>query len=386
MQWTSAVSDDPSLEAAIDATSTRLAAQLGNAAPDLVVGFVSPHHAADYARVPELVARRFPQATLLGCSAGGVIGAGKEVEHRPGVSLTAAVLPGVELTPLRLDDEQSAPCEALARSFAGKEPHFVLLPDPFSFDAEGFLRDLDATFPGSTKIGGLASGGSEPRSNALYLGRATHRTGLVGLALTGNIAVDTIVAQGCRPIGEPMFVTRAEEHTLIELDGRAAVAVLQDLYRRSNPHDQELFRQAVFLGIVMNPRRQEYQQGDFLIRNIVGMEPSNGALAIGGTVEPQMVVQFHLRDKDTSARDLDELLGQYRMRAQATPPVGSLLFSCLGRGSYLYGEPDHDTDVFRRHLGDVPLGGFFCNGEIGPVHGTTFLHGYTSSFGLFRPR
>jgi small ligand-binding sensory domain FIST len=93
------------------------------------------------------------------------------------------------------------------------------------------------------------------------------------------------------------------------------------------------------------------------------------------------VVQFHLRDARTSADDLDQLLARHR-----GTPAGSLLFSCLGRGTHLYGRADHDTDLVRRHFGDVPLGGFFCNGEIGPVQGTTFLHGYTSAFGLFRPR
>ena len=200
------------------------------------------------------------------------------------------------------------------------------------------------------------------------------------MALDGDVVIDTVVAQGCRPIGEPMFVTRCERNFLYEVDGRSPAAVLSDLHRRASTRDKELFRSSLFLGIVMR-EQQEYQQGDFLVRNVLGLDGKTGAVAVGALLRTGMVVQFHLRDARTSAEDLDTLLGRY-----AGQPVGSLLFSCLGRGVHLYGRADHDTDLARRHFGDLPLGGFFCNGEIGPVQGTTFLHGYTSAFGLFRPR
>jgi small ligand-binding sensory domain FIST len=104
---------------------------------------------------------------------------------------------------------------------------------------------------------------------------------------------------------------------------------------------------------------------------------------VAAEVREGSVVQFHLRDAQTSA---DDLAAHLRERAREPRPAGALLFSCLGRGRHLYGAPDHDSSVFAARYGGVPLGGFFCNGEIGPVHGRTFLHGYTSSFGLFGPR
>ena len=94
------------------------------------------------------------------------------------------------------------------------------------------------------------------------------------------------------------------------------------------------------------------------------------------------IVQFHLRDAQTSSDDILAMLSRFR-DSYDIQPRGALLFSCLGRGSYLYGEPNHDVGVFRKIVGDIPLGGFFCNGEIGPVGGTTYLHGYTSAFGIF---
>ena len=232
----------------------------------------------------------------------------------------------------------------------------------------------------------MVSGGSSPEGHILFVGRESFHSGLAGVALTGNLAVDTIVAQGCRPIGVPMFVTQCRENLLQELDGRPPSEVLQELYPALEPRDQELFRNSLFLGMVMKEARQNYGRGDFLIRNIVGMDRETGALSIGATLKENWVVQFHLRDAQASADDLEDLLSRYAGDPPQPSPQGALLFSCLGRGVYLYGEPDHDTLLFRRHLPGIPMGGFFCNGEIGPVQGKTYLHGYTSSFGIFRPR
>jgi small ligand-binding sensory domain FIST len=185
-----------------------------------------------------------------------------------------------------------------------------------------------------------------------------------------------------------MFITRGREHVLLELDGRPALQVLGELYQILKPADRELFHHSLFLGIAMRGHQQEYHAGDFLIRNLAGILEEQGGLAVGAHLSEGQVVQFHLRDKNTSAHDLDALCRRYQMAhgAEGSPPHGALLFSCLGRGVHLYGEPDHDSKLIIQHLGEVPIGGFFCNGEIGPVHHQTFLHGYTSSIGIFRPR
>jgi small ligand-binding sensory domain FIST len=375
MRWSSGASTAPRLATAVGEAAAAVRTGLGGGPPDLVVAFVSPHHESGYRQLPSLVREALGNGHLLGCSAGGVIGGGRELEGVPALSITAAALPGVTLTPFHLEEPAPPPVAS------GEAPSFLLLPDPFTFDVDELLHLLDTRWPGSTVVGGLASGGRSPGGNALYLDDAVHRRGLAGMALSGNVVIDTIVAQGCRPIGDPMFVTRSERNVIHELDGRRAGAVLQELYGHVSAEDQQLFRDSLFLGIVMREHRQEYRQGDFLVRNVMGIDSASGALVVGALVRDGMVVQFHLRDARTSAADLDELLRRYRGR-----PAGALLFSCLGRGHHLYGEPDHDTTAFRRHAGDVAVGGFFCNGEIGPVQGATFLHGYTSAFGLFRPR
>ncbi|MCC6764725.1 MAG: FIST C-terminal domain-containing protein [Deltaproteobacteria bacterium] len=391
MRWISAVSTATPLDAAVREAAEAIAADLAGATADLVAAFVSEHHQREYERLPALVRATLAPRFALGCSAGSVIGGGREVERQAGVSLTAAVLPGVEVWPFHLEsDEQpsrTAAPEAWERAIgvaAARRPAFVLLPDPFTFDAETLVAGLDAAYPASPKIGGLASGGREPGANALFLGDAVHRSGAVGVALMGNLELDTVVAQGCRPIGEPMFVTRADQNVLHALDGKPALAVLQQLVAEADPRDRQLFANSLFLGVVMQ-EQEAYRQGDFLIRNLLGIDGKSGAIAVGAALRTGMVVQFHLRDAATSAHDLDAVLARYGERPHGRP-TGALIFSCLGRGAQLYGTPDHDTRTFQRHLGRVPLGGFFCNGEIGPVHGRTFLHGYTSAFGVFRSR
>jgi small ligand-binding sensory domain FIST len=390
MKWCSVLSAAPDTSRALDEVGGRVREGLAGEAPDLLLAFLSPDH--DFRAVNDALARAFPGAVILGASARSVIGAGRELEEETGFAVAAARLPGVQLRPFHLRNEElpdgaEAPDAWRERlGFAhGARPSFVLLADPFSCDAEALVAGLDASFPAAPKIGGLASAGNGPGGNRLLCSGRIETQGAVGVALDGEIEVDTIVAQGCRPIGNPLFVTRAREQLLFELDGRKPADVLQALFDAAGERDRELFRTSLFLGIEMKEALSEYHQGDFLVRNLAGLDARSGALVVGAQLHDGQVVQFHLRDAQTSAHDLEERLTRYRGALAALPSqAGALLFSCLGRGQALYGEADHDSAAFARHLGRIPLTGFFCNGEIGPVEGRTFLHGYTSAFGIFR--
>lgn len=392
MQWTSTIREEASLGAALGHAVRDVIDALGTA-PDLALVFVSEQHASDYAQVPALLGSRLGDCVVVGCSASGVIGGGRELERRPAVSVTAAVLPDVKLAArylaadfLPAPDAPAQHWEHYAGVAANVEPCFVVLADPFSFPTASLLAGLDRHFPRSVKLGGLASGAHAPGEAALFLDRAAYRTGALCLALSGDIAVETLIAQGCRPVGEPLFVTQADGQRLIALDGHPPFEVLRALVQRLDARDRQLMQHSLFLGIAMREAGSEYRQGDFLIRNLVGLDPDSGSLWVGDEMHTRQVVQFHLRDAETSAYDLERMLDSLDAHSAANRGSGALLFSCTGRGEHLYGERDHDSNAFRRHAGEIPLGGFFCNGEIGPVHGTTFLHGYTSAFGVFRPR
>lgn len=393
MQWASAISEQPALEPAVAEGAAAIQRQLNGAAPDLAVAFVSPHYRDSYAALPGLVRESLGRPLLLGCSGGGIIGNGQEVEQRPALSITAAVLPEVTLTPFQLEGDRLPDLDAGPQSWeellgvnAAANPQFILLADPFSFPAQNLIMGLDFAYSAAAKIGGLASGGQEPGGNAMFLGDRDYPSGAVGVAMHGNIIVDTVVAQGCRPIGRAMRITQSRRNMLEGLDGETPLTILRGMFPTLSPRDQDLMRHSLFLGVVMDELVDAPQQGDFLIRNVMGMDDRSGALAIGEMLKEGQLVQFHLRDAETSAEDLTVALERYAGDNRENPIHGALLFSCLGRGQYLYGRPNHDTDLFRDKLGPTPLGGFFCNGEIGPVSGVTFLHGYTSSFGIFRPR
>jgi small ligand-binding sensory domain FIST len=180
-----------------------------------------------------------------------------------------------------------------------------------------------------------------------------------------------------------MLVTRCQGNVLFELDQRPPLERLSELHEALPPRDRELFRHSLFLGLEMKEDEVEYREGELLVRNLVGIDQASGAIAVGAHLKQLQVAQFLLRDARTATEDLTRLLERYRA-SMSVGPTGALLFSCLGRGAHLFGRPDHDTDLFREKLGEIPLGGFFCNGEIGPVGGATFLHGYTSAFALFR--
>lgn len=393
MQWATSISYETSIEDALRECSEDVRGRLGPGPVTLALGFVTPHFAAYYSRVPDLVSRYLEPETFVGCSGGGVIGGGEEVEREPAVTLIAARLPEVVVGPIRvgedLPDLDGPPgvWQGLVGVRPEDEPQFVLLADPFSIRAEALLAGLDYAFPSSPKIGGLASGGTSPGLNALFLDDEVFTDGMVGVALGGDVAIDTVVAQGCRPIGETMQVTRCNGNLLYELDDEPAFQILQELFADLDERDQRLASTALFAGVLMDEFSEKPQVGDFLIRNLIGIDPQRGAVAIGENLQEGMRLRFHVRDAETSAEDLRNMLTVYNKATPENAAVsGALLFSCLGRGAGLYKEPNFDTGVLREYLGDLPVGGFFCNGEIGPVGGSTFLHGYTSSFGLFRPK
>lgn len=392
MKWASSVAASANLSDCIAQAADDVRRRLGRDSADLALVFVSHHFRDAFERVPALVQEHLPARVLVGCSGGGVIGGGVEVENQPAISLTAAALPGVQVRAHHSDtqdlpDEDAPP--DVWRAWLGlrqvPSAHFVVLADPFTAALDPFLNGLDYAYPEAAKIGGLASGGRQAGEHALFLQDQVHRRGLVMVALSGDIEVDTIVAQGCRPIGRPLTVTRCEHNLLLEVDRQAPLKYLAALVEEMGEYDRQLMRTSLFLGLEMDPLQGESAPGDFLIRNLVGIDYSRGILAAGAPLQEGQIVQFHLRDKVTSAEDLNALLERYRERSVARTPAGALLFSCLGRGRHLYGEVNHDSRRFAEELGAVPLGGFFCNGEIGPVARSTHIHGYTSSFGLFRP-
>ena len=412
MEWVNSLSTRPSLEAAITEVSQAALEGLSKP-PDLGLVFISSAFATDYPRVLPLLREQLPDIPLIGCGGGGVIGnrigdcsMGEEsmetveIEGDIGISLTLAHLPGVKIQDFylsleHLPDLDSPPdrwIEAIGVNPAD-DPQLILLADPLMTGITDCLQGIDYAYPNAPKVGGLSSGGVL-NGGSLFYGDRPLREGVVGLALSGNIQLDTIVAQGCRPIGKPYRVASGERNIILALDDlgetdspRPPLELLRELITQLSQSDRELAQQSLFIGVVRDEFKQRLEAGDFLIRNLVGVDPQAGAIAIGDRVRPGQRIQFHLRDAQTSADDLETLLQRYCDRpGEPSTPLGALMFACLGRGLGLYKDHNFDSRLFHRYFPHLPLSGFFCNGEIGPVGGSTFLHGYTSVFGICRPR
>jgi small ligand-binding sensory domain FIST len=373
----------PDTEVALAEVCAGAETQLQGAAADLVLVFMSPHHRAGWDKMAVDLTERFDSATVLGCSAGGVIGGGREVEAAPGLSLVAAHLPDVGIHGFAMDDsEVPAPNEAAAAWTErlgldpAQDPTFLLLPDPYTCEASKLLAGLDLAFPGQVKLGGLASGGKAPGTHRLLLDGTVRRSGLVGVALVGDLEVDTVVAQGCRPVGPSLVITAAKENVLISLDGLPAVVQLERVFAGLGKEENDRFKSGPMVGLAPLPG-----SSDYLVRNLTGLDRASGVLRVNASVQVGQEVRFHILDAAAARKALSS-----RLQVCESEPAGALLFSCMGRGARFFGLPDHDTELFHARVGAAPLGGFFCSGEIGPMHGRTCMHGYTSAFGLFRPR
>jgi small ligand-binding sensory domain FIST len=416
MKWANALSSRPSLEAAVEDVIQQTQTALGTSA-DLAIVFISNAYASEFTRLMPLLRERLQVPHLIGCGGNGIIGIPPngtvaEIEEDPAIALTLAQLPGVKIHPFHisgddLPDPDSPPQRwvDLMGIDPADNPQFVLLADSSTAKVKDLLQGLDYAYPAAAKIGGLTSGSSMFGGSALFCDFQLHRIGTIGLALSGNIVLDTIVAQGCRPIGPVYRVTEAERHIALKVevvlpamaDQRQGgewesegvmtpLEALEEVLDNLEDRDRELAQQALSVGIASTEFKQTLGPGDFLIRDLIGVDPKVGAIAIGDRIRSGQRIQFHLRDAQAAADELENLLLRYcsNLKTGETSPAGSLVFDCLGRGERFYGVPNVDSQLLRQYFPQIPLAGFFCFGEIGPIGGATYLHGYTAAFGIFR--
>ena len=360
---------------------------LDGQAPSLVFAFASATYGDALDELPAWLAEEAGGGVLLGCTGEMIAGGDREIESGPALSVLAAVMPESAIEPFRVTFERTA--DGLLTSGIPEnlgDPDDVdtvfLLADPFSSIPQSiFDRVAEQTAvgeaPGAGVLGGMASGGRGPGENRLFLSAEAHRFGAVGAVIRGPKSVRAVVSQGCRPIGETLVVTEAEANVVRGLGGRRALEVLQETVGGLDESDRQLVSRGLHLGVAMSEYGENFERGDFLIANVMQIDPEEGAVVIGNEVRVGQTVRFQVRDAETADEDLVELLKAHRQQSPATQ--SALLFSCNGRGTRLFEQPDHDASTIRRELGDIPLAGFFAQGEIGPVGGTNFVHGFTAS-------
>jgi small ligand-binding sensory domain FIST len=349
-------------------------------APDLAIVFVTAPHAGALEDIARTVREMLLHGTLLGVTAVSVLGGDREVEELPAITLWAARL-GAPATPVRLD--ASIPSIGIAVSgldheLAGdqRERTLLLLADPFTMPVDGFLEAAPETYPGLRIIGGLASAARGPGGNRLVLDDRQYSDGAVGALLPSLDSLTAVVSQGCRPIGTPMTVTKSDGRIIYELAGRPALERLVELLESLDDDERALAQRGIHLGRVIDEHKVDFDRGDFLIRTVLGGDRDVGAIAVGDDVEIGATVQFQVRDAASAVQDLRELLAGQQAK-------GALVFTCNGRGTHLFGTPDHDAQVVNAHVESGATAGMFCAGEVGPIGERSFLHGFTASILLF---
>jgi small ligand-binding sensory domain FIST len=352
---------------------------LENLSPAFAVLFASAHFYDSAQTLVSAVAEETGRVPLIGCVADAVAGAGREIESEPAVALWLATgLGPVETFAMEFFRTPSGGAYGGYRFGPGGVN--LMVCDPITFPADGLLAHLNERVPGAVIMGGMASGGRA--QSRLFLDGRVLSEGAVGVHLAGA-EVHLLVAQGCRPVGAPFTVTGAKGNLIFELGGRSPLERLEELAGALPERERALLARGVHLGIVINEYQAEQHQGDFLIRGVAGADPKSGAIAVADEVTVGQTVQFHIRDAQSADEDLRHTLERAAAALGGRQAAGALLFTCTGRGSRMFAEPDHDAGLLATMLGDIPVAGFFCDGELGPVGGRNFLHTFTASIAVF---
>lgn len=401
-----------SLEDAVAAVARDLA---GAAPADLALVFASASYASDLQRLLPLLQRRLRSRHWLGCLGGGVVGTGSdgvphEREQQPMLSVMLLHLPGARLRPFAIDttdlpdlDGPAEPWRALVpdgaaddrEGAAGRKlqpPSLLVLGDPASAGLADLISGLDYAWPGAVKLGGVA-GQHAAGHGSLLIGDASTgdvRSGAVGCLISGGWRLEAVVAQGCRPIGPVYEVEQAQRNVLLQLslgeERNSPVSALQHILVGLSPQEREQVRHSLFLGVGQShfglPSEADPQQA-FVVRNLIGVDPRNGAVAVAERIRIGQKVQFQVRDGASSRQEARQLLT--RQAARGLQPLAGLLFACLGRGQGLHQRDDGDVSLCRESFADLPIAGVFCNGEIAPLAGITQLHGYTAAWAFLVP-
>jgi small ligand-binding sensory domain FIST len=384
-----AVSRESDVEKVATDLSREIKENLGSEKIDLVFVFFSIHFGARAEQLVQLLWEKMQSEVMLGCMGEGVISSTEEFEGNAVVTVWAATLPRVRMLPMHLRFSEGENGQYLKEGWPdllhsiNEQPTFFLVADPFSTPIEAVFTEIEASCPGASAIGGIASGGSDLGENLMVYNGAIVTEGMTGVALWGPVSVRMLVSQGCKPIGERYVVTKAERNIIYELGGASSLKRLQVTLDELDADGGQQAARALQVGIAFDEQRERLDRGDFLIRGIIGADQRSGGIAISDLVQEGQTVQFHLRDSKAASEELSLMLAKDQVDFPNKTPKGALIFSCNGRGRRFFAEPHHDVRALQKRAEGLPIAGFFAAGEIGPVGGKNFIHGYTASVALF---
>jgi len=389
MQFASALSEISDPQRLAEHLVLQVNAQHMPATVDLVLLFVNAELQPVIHDIAKQVRSELHARHILAVTAESVIGTDKEIERKPAASLLAMHLPDVSINAFHIADDEWETLLTDEGAFREKLEFenlraFILFGDPFTTPAIQLLDACSAVFPHAPVVGGMASGITQAGQVRLLIDDDVHSSGCIGVSFAGNVQVDFVVSQGCRPVGHTFTVTKATKNVIFELDGESPVMKIETMLNALPESEQQFIRaNALLIGRAIDEAKGNFGQGDFLIRSVLGVQAQQGSIVIGDLIRAGQTVQMHVRDAASAHEELKLLLEGEMLLADV--PAGALLFSCNGRGTRMFDAPHHDVGLARQVLGNVPIAGFFAAGEFGPVGRRNFMHGQTASFALFRP-
>ncbi|MEZ5381268.1 MAG: FIST C-terminal domain-containing protein [Microthrixaceae bacterium] len=377
--FAAAGSEHPLAAHAVGEVCGQLADELGpGPPPDVIFTFVSGDHLASIETILRSVDALMRPRIALGAASTGTLAGGRQVIGRASLALWAARFgSSAELVAFDVTAAEGGLALGGTGPLVDAQGHLIVLGNPDTLPTRGFLQALADRAPELTVLGGLVPPVGMPAAPVLLEGTAVRSAGAFGLRLGDEVPVGTVVAQGCRPVGQPMTVTGVDGSRLTGVAGETPLVMIRRLAETLDPGDRELATRGLHLGVVTNERRDSFGRGDFVVHDIAGADPATGALALADPPTLGQLVQFQVSDPASAEADLDELLGLN------APADAALVFSCVQRASGFFAPPMSDAAALCDTLETSAVAGLFCVGEIGPIGGGSRLHTLTATAAVF---
>ncbi len=377
------LSTERGIEQAAEDAVARAAEGLEGQRPDWCVVFATAEHAPGMPRLLGALAEAAGTPYVVGCSAAGVVVGDAEVEEGPAVGVLAVSSDTIRSTPFLFHDDGDHGLTAGIRigqrlmGSRGTGDLVVVWPDPFHVSGDRLLEGLDATLQGVPVVGGAASSRGGKETTIQFCGAEVSGGAVSGMRLGGEFRHQVAITQGCRPISEPLLVTRSHENLILEVEGEPAVEALRARAPAEMFDDPIRILEDLFVGILPDVEGETIRPGDYLVRNIVAADPDTGILAIADHVEEGQSILFAVREPHAARHDLARMTERVRSGRGDLEYRFGFYFNCLGRGSALYGRRGVDAAHLTAAFPGVPLLGFFSNAEIAPMRGVHHVLTYT---------
>ena len=379
-------SSNPSTERAAEQAAIEAMAQARISQADAVVVFFTVEHAPNSQSLLSTLTRVTRSDRIVGSSGAGILTGAGEIEGQHGLAVLVFASDQMQsrpflFEPLRERDEEVG--ASIAQMVGADQGSLLaLFPDTYNGQPHQLLRSLEQKLGFVPVVGAGSSESGTAQATYQICGEQCRSNSVAGLHLSGSFEAVIDITQGCQPITEPMVITKAEGNLIFEINDRPALEVFAKLLKGPLAEDLRRALMFIFVGLPADPDQGTISPGQYLVRNIVGLDPEKGIVGIADQVREGQSIIFTLRDGQRAREDLNQMLQRQARKLEGRTPAFGLYFNCCARGNSLYGMPGIDTAYIRQGLGDFPLLGTFGGYELAPLGAKNHLFAYTGVLAL----